>query len=173
MSDTQPTGANDDGQDENQQGAQSPLIVNGQYIKDLSFECPNSPSILADLQSGKQPELNVNVNVTTAPLTGPQTPAGMHEVVLELNAEMKLDGKVAYLAELKYAGVFTINVPEEHVKPFSLVECPRILLPYARQILSSTTQSGGFMPLMLQPIDFMDMYQRGLAAQQQGDAAPN
>ena len=145
---------------------QSPLIVNGQYLKDLSFEAPNSPDILSDMHN-HQPEINVNVNVTTAKIEG--TPANnLHEVVLELHAELKLNGKVGFIAELKYGGVFTVNVPEEHVRPFTLIECPRILFPFAREILANATQNGGFMPLMLQPIDFAAMYQAGLQQQEAG-----
>lgn len=135
-----------------------PLTVNGQYIKDLSFEAPNTPGVLADLQS-QQPDINVNVNVSASKLKAEGVTANMHEVVLELSAELKLGDKVGFIAELKYAGVFSLNVPEEHEKAFLLIECPRMLFPFARQILSSATQHGGFMPLMLQPIDFAALYQ--------------
>lgn len=137
---------------------QAPLIINGQYIKDLSFESPNSPMILTELQN-KQPSINVNFNVSTANLQSDGKPANAHEVVLEIQAEMKLDNKVGFLVELKYAGVFTVNVPAEHLNAVLLIECPRILFPFARQVLSDVTQGGGFMPLMLQPIDFGAMYQ--------------
>lgn len=141
-----------------QQQQQPPLTINGQYVKDLSFESPNSPGIMAELQN-HQPDININVNVATSKLDGADAPDNMHEVVLDLQAEMKLDDRTGFLVELKYAGVFTLNVPEEHRAAFLLIECPRILFPFARQILSDATQSGGFMPLMLQPIDFAAMYQ--------------
>jgi len=139
---------------------QAPLIINGQYIKDLSFESPNSPGILTELQN-HQPEVNVNVNISTSKIEGEGTPPNIYEIILELTSEMKSNGKIGYLVELKYAGVFTINVPDEHLKPVMLIECPRILFPFARQIVSDTTQNGGFMPLMLQPIDFAALYQSG------------
>lgn len=164
MSDTQDNGAGGNGTSE--QAEQAGLVVNGQYLKDLSFESPNSPGILADLQKGVQPDVNINVNVSTAKLEGPETPGNMHEVVLELNAELKVGDQVGFICELKYGGVFTISVPEEHVKAFSLIECPRILFPFARQIMAEATQNGGFMPLMLQPIDFAAMYQKGYLEQQ-------
>lgn len=153
MSDTPGNGAGNPQQ-------QAPLIINGQYIKDLSFESPNSPGILTELQN-HQPDINVNVNVTTTKIEGKDTPPNIYEIILELTSEMKVDGKVGFLVELKYAGVFTLNVAEEHLKPVMLIECPRILFPFARQVLSDVTQGGGFMPLMLQPIDFAALYQSG------------
>lgn len=164
MSDTQDNGAGGNGTSE--QAAQAGLVVNGQYLKDLSFESPNSPGILADLQKGVKPDVNINVNVSTAKLEGPETPDNMHEVVLELHAELKVGEQVGFIVELKYGGVFTITAPEEHVKAFSLIECPRVLFPFARQIMAEATQNGGFMPLMLQPIDFAAMYQKGYLEQE-------
>lgn len=140
------------------QPQQVPLIVNGQYIKDLSFESPNSPGILTELQ-GQQPAISINFNVSTARIENAGAPSNLHEVVLELTAEMKVKEKVGFLVELKYAGVFTVNVPDEHLNAVLLIECPRLLFPYARQVLSELTQGGGFMPLILQPIDFSAMYQ--------------
>lgn len=144
-----------------------PLTINGQYVKDLSFEAPNTPGILSDLQS-QQPDINVNVNVASAKLTAEGVTANMYEVAVDLRAELKLGDKVGFIAELKYAGVFTLNVPEEHETAFLLIECPRMLFPFARQILSDVTQNGGFMPLMLQPVDFAALYQ-ARAQQEAGD----
>ena len=165
MSDTQDKSPKEQAPEEK---AEAPaLVVNGQYIKDFSFESPNAPGILSDMQ-GHQPDINVNVNVSASKINV-SVPGNLHEVVLEIQAELKLDGKVGFIAELKYAGVFTLNVPAEHEKPVTLIECPRILFPFARQILSEATQSGGFMPLMLQPIDFASMYQAGLGNLQAGE----
>lgn len=148
---------------------QAPLAVNGQYIKDLSFESPNAPGILAELQN-QQPDVNVNVDVQAAKLEG-QPANNMYEVVLDVRAELKLGEKTGFIVELKYAGVFTINVPDEHLGAMLLIECPRILFPFARNILSEATRDGGFVPLLLQPIDFAAMYQANLAQQvKQADA---
>ena len=155
MIDTPGNGAD---KDAHKQPPQPPLMVNGQYVKDLSFESPNSPGILSELQK-HQPNITINVNIINALIEGPGVPANLYEVVLELHAELKLDDKVGFIVELKYAGVFTLNVPKEHLTAFLQVECPRILFPFARQILADSTQAGGFMPLMLQPIDFAAMYQ--------------
>lgn len=151
MSDTQ---VGDEGQQQ-----VPPVIINGQYIKDLSFESPNVPDIFGEMQ-GKQPDINITVDVKIRPVSS-QNDAAMHEVVLQLHAAMKIGEKVGFIVELQYAGIFTLNVAEEHTKPVLLIECPRILFPYARQILSDATQQGGFMPLYLQPIDFAAMYQAG------------
>jgi len=161
MNDT-PENAGGNGGDTAQQAA---LAVNGQYIKDLSFESPNSPSILAELQN-KQPDVNVNVDVQAGKMEG-QTAQNMYEVVLDMRAELKLNDKVGFIVELKYAGVFTINIPEEHIGAMLLIECPRMLFPFARNIFADVTRDGGFVPLMLQPIDFAAMYQANLSRQVQ------
>jgi len=144
---------------------QTALAVNGQYIKDLSFESPNSPGILAELQN-QQPDVNVNVDVQAGKLEG-NAAENMYEAILDIRAELKLGEKVGFIVELKYAGVFTINVPEEHIGAMLLIECPRILFPFARNILADATRDGGFVPLLLQPIDFAAMYQANLARQVQ------
>ena len=161
MNDT-PENAGGNGGENAQQAA---LAINGQYIKDLSFESPNSPSILAELQN-QQPDVNVNVDVQAGKLEG-QAAENMYEVILDMRAELKLGEKVGFIVELKYGGVFTIHVPEEHIGAMLLIECPRILFPFARNILADTTRDGGFVPLLLQPIDFAAMYQANLARQVQ------
>jgi len=146
MSDTQAGGTGEQ--------QQPPITVNGQYIKDLSFESPNAPAIFAELQN-TQPDINVNIDVKAAAMDNP----GMHEVTLEMQAGMKVGDKTGFLVEVQYAGVFTLNLPEEHLHPVLMIECPRILFPFARQVVSDATQQGGFMPLYLQPIDFAALYQ--------------
>ena len=144
-----------------------PLTVNGQYIKDLSFESPNSPGILPTLQ-GVQPDVNVNVDVNASEVENEDNQK-MYEVVLDVKAELNVGDKVGFIVELQYAGVFTVNVPNEHVGAVLLIECPRMLFPYARNILSEVTRDGGFAPLHLQPIDFAGMYQANM--QRQAEAA--
>jgi preprotein translocase subunit SecB len=144
---------------------QPPLTINSQYIKDLSFEVPGAPQIFGQIQN-QTPDISINVNVQAGPLGG-----NAYEVVLHARAECKAAGVTAFIAELAYGGVFTINVPQEHLRPVLLIECPRILFPFARHILANTTREGGFLPLMLGPIDFVSMYQRH-AAQQQAQPQP-
>jgi len=151
--------------DEAPQAPQAPLIVNGQYVKDLSFESPNAPGILGDLQ-GKQPDVTVNVDVRAGKIEG-QGVDNLFEVVLDVKSELKLEGTVGFIAELQYAGIFTLNVPEEHISALLLIECPRLLFPFARNILADVTRDGGFVPMFLQPLDFAAMYQANLENQAQ------
>jgi preprotein translocase subunit SecB len=140
---------------------QPPLSISSQYIKDLSFEVPGAPQIFSQIQN-QTPDITINVNVQAAPLGG-----NAYEVVLHARAECKAAGATAFIAELAYGGVFNLNVPQEHLRPVLLIECPRILFPFARHILANTTREGGFLPLMLGPIDFVSMYQRHAAQQSQ------
>lgn len=140
--------------------AQAPALnVLVQYVKDLSFENPNAPNSLAPQQTG--PQIDINVNVGAQPLSATE-----FEVELKLTAKAKLEENVMFNVELVYAGLFRIqNVPEEHLHPFVLIECPRILFPFARHILADATRNGGFPPLMLDPIDFVALYQQNAAQQ--------
>ncbi len=142
--------------------AEQPIIINAQYIKDLSFEAPGAPMIFGKLQE-EAPDMSVNVNVAANPMQG-----NTFETVLEINAECKIKDEVAFILELEYAGVFTVNVPEEHLQPVLLVECPRLLFPFARNILADVSRDGGFPPLMLGPLDFASMFQARL---QEAEAA--
>lgn len=131
-----------------------PLGINAQYVKDLSFEVPGAPNIFAQLQQ-RPPEIAIKVDVQARGLEG-----NVYEVVLDIRADCKTGESVAFILELSYAGVFTLNVAPEDVRPMLLIECPRMLFPFARQILASTTLSGGFLPLMLGPVDFAVLYNR-------------
>lgn len=136
------------------------MKILGQYLKDLSFENPNAPQSLNT--QGNQPEISISVNVNARTLT-----ATDFEVELHLEAKAEHDEKVVFAADLLYAGVFRLeNVPQEALHPVVLIECPRMLFPFARQILADATRNGGFPPLMLDPIDFAGMYQKRLAQSQ-------
>jgi preprotein translocase subunit SecB len=137
-----------------------PLVVNVQYIKDLSFEVPNAPEIYATLRS--QPQVAINLDVQARPLQDGQN---VYEVVLAVKAEAREpvqnggEGRPVFIAEMQYAGVFTLNgVPQESVEPLLLIECPRLLFPFARTVLSDVTREGGFPPVLLQPIDFVGLW---------------
>lgn len=141
-------------------GSQPSLRILGQYVKDLSFENPNAPGSLAPQQ--EQPDINISVNVNARNL-GPND----FEVELHLDAKASSSGKAIFAADLLYAGVFRLeNFPQNVLHAAVLVECPRLLFPFARQILAEATRNGGFPPLMLDPVDFASMYQRRLQAQQ-------
>ena len=135
---------------------QPALVVNAQYIKDLSFEAPTAPGIFSLLQK-QQPELTVNVNVNAQPMQDK-----VFEVELHIKTECKSGDTVAFILELVYGGLFNINVPEENLRPVLLIECPRLLFPFARNILADCSRDGGFPPLMLGPVDFVRMYQEQL-----------
>ncbi|BAE53348.1 protein-export chaperone SecB [Paramagnetospirillum magneticum] len=142
------------------------LQVNMQYIKDLSFEIPGAPHSFIEMQ-GKNPEIPIHVDVNVG-----NVGANAYEVVLHLKIEALLDGKALFILELAYAGVFTLNLPEEQIHPVLLIECPRLLFPFARNIVADMTRDGGLPPLLLQPLDFVELY-RARAAEmnaQQGQA---
>ena len=118
------------------------LAVAAQYIKDLSFENPNAPK---SLQQTTQPQINISVNVTANPITDTDV-----EVTLRLEGKAEAAGTVMFSIELEYAGMFRVqNVPTEQVQPIVLIECPRILFPFAREIVATSVRNGGFPPLML------------------------
>ena len=163
-----------------QQPPVPPLIVNIQDVKDMSFEVPNAPAIYTQLRA--QPQVNINLDVNARRLHDDQH---VYEVTLMIRAEARepvaagsgngqspVSGAVAdaggsagpgaptvFVAELAYAGVFTLNLPNESIEPVLLVECPRILFPFARNILAEVTRDGGFPPVLLQPIDFVALWQ--------------
>ncbi len=133
-------------------GPQSSSIqINAQYIKDLSFESPRAPMVL---QEQAQPAIEVSVDVKAHRLAEKS-----FEVVLSASADAKTDSGQVFLVELTYAGVFTLDgVNEQQVAPILLVECPRLLFPFARAIIADATRDGGFPPLMIQPVDFARLF---------------
>lgn len=142
-------------------GQQPSLKILGQYLKDFSFENPNAPQSLAPQQ--QQPDINIAVNVNARNIA-----PNDFEVELHLDAKASGGGKIIFAAELIYAGIFRLeNFPPNLLQAAALIECPKILFPFARQIMADATRNGGFPPLMLDPIDFLAMYQKRLRAQQQ------
>ena len=141
-------------------GQQPSLKILGQYLKDFSFENPNAPQSLAPQTD--QPDINISVNVNARNL-GPND----FEVELHLDAKATGGGKVIFASELMYAGIFRLeNFPQNVLHAAVLIECPRMLFPFARQIMADATRNGGFPPLMLDPIDFAAMYQKRMQAAQ-------
>ncbi|HVA12939.1 MAG TPA: protein-export chaperone SecB [Stellaceae bacterium] len=139
------------------------LAINAQYVKDLSFENPRAPHSLLQPPTGVAPDLQVGVDVKAQSL-GPD----VFEVIMTLKAETKLAGEIVFVAELAYGAVVSlINTPQEDIPPALMVETPRLLFPFVRNIISEVTRDGGYTPLLLSPIDFADIYRRRLAEQQQ------
>ncbi len=139
--------------------ADARLLIHNQYLKDLSFESPAGPARLADLQQG--PEIKVNISVDAHNLEGRR-----YETVLSIDVSAEVQDRTAFLIELQFAGIVTVGdkVEEEHVDPVLKVEAPRYLFPFARNILADVTRQGGFPPLLINPIDFAQMYLKERAA---------
>jgi preprotein translocase subunit SecB len=128
------------------------LSVLAQYTKDQSFENPNAPD---SLRSGlSAPEIQINIEIGRQMLEGDNV-----EVTLMLKAEAKRGDTIAFIAELEYAGLFAFaGVSAEEIQPLIMIECPRLLFPFSRQIMAEMTQNGGFPPIMLEPPDFAGMF---------------
>jgi preprotein translocase subunit SecB len=137
------------------------LIVNAQYVKDLSFENPRAPQSL--IQPSAQPSVDINVDVKAQNL-GPE----VFEVLLTINVTARIEEQPIFLVELAYGTVVTVrNAPQEALAPLILIETPRIVFPFARAIIANATRDGGFPPLMINPIDFAELLRR----QQEGAQA--
>jgi preprotein translocase subunit SecB len=131
-----------------------------QYVKDFSFENPNAPRSLAP--SEQQPTIGINIAVETAPLSETDV-----EVTLRLEGKAEAEGLLLFGFELLYSGVFRIlNVPPDSMQPTVMIECPRLLFPFAREIIATATRNGGFPPLLLEPVDFVALYRDRMAAAQ-------
>jgi len=147
-----------------QQG-QAQFRVAAQYTKDFSFENPNAPQSL--MQQQAQPTMNIQINVNPKQLSNTD-----FEVELKLDGKAESNGSVLFAFELNYAGLFHLQgIPPESVGPLLMIECPRLLFPFAREIIASAVLSGGFPPLPLDPIDFVSLYQQR-AAQAKQQATP-
>jgi preprotein translocase subunit SecB len=158
-SENQPSGVTPNG---NGKGQQPSLSVLAQYVKDLSFESPGAPGTLRGRET--PPSIAINVNVTANPMSERE-----FDVNLTLTAKASFEKDVLFNVELVYGGVFRIEgFPQEHMLPLLFIECPRLLFPFARQIIAEATRNGGFPPLMLDPIDFAQMFQQRLAEDQAG-----
>lgn len=130
------------------------ISVIAQYVKDLSFENPGAPATLRP--QGASPNISVSVGVQPRPVAD-------NDIEVELRLEARaVDGETTLFAiELVYAGVFRLsNITQETVNPIMLIECPRLLFPFARQIIADASRDGGFPPLLLDPIDFVSLYQQ-------------
>jgi len=137
-----------------------------QYIKDLSVESPSSPQAF---QWQTQPQLDVQFNITVDKFA-----EDLHEVVLKIEVAARSDQGVHFLIDLSYGGLYGLrNIPDEALPPFLLIEAPRLLFPFARQIIADASQNTGFPPLLLDPIDFGAAYMAQLEAQQGGEIGAN
>ena len=157
MADDLESGQDSDGASSAEAGqtAEPRLILNSHYIKDLSFENPNAPLVYGELQKG--PTIDVNIDVASS-----RVQENLFEVLLKLRVKATVEDKLAFLVELDLAGLATIGkqVGDEECERLLFTEVPRYLFPFARAILSNATRDGGFPPLLINPVDFGELYLR-------------
>ena len=133
-------------------------VIN-QYIRDLSFE--NVAAQKNTAQDAK-PEITVQVGIDAQKKTGDN-----YEVIQKIKIEAKAGGEAVFILEMDFAGLFEVsNVPNEQMHPFLLVECPRLVFPYLRRIVGDVTRDGGYPPLNLDNIDYLNLYRQELARRQ-------
>ena len=143
------------------------LNVLAQYTKDLSFENPNAPASLQ--QQNQQPAINIQINVSANNLAENE-----FEVTLHIDGKAEISSKVLFSFDLAYAGVFRMtNVPQDQLHPLVMIECPRLLFPFAREIVATAVRDGGFPPLMLDPVDFVSLYRQNMERQAAAQVRPS
>lgn len=154
MADQGPNGASD------QTNAIPRFAVLTQFTKDFSFENPNAPRSFGSQTTA--PKISLQVNVNARPMGGSD-----FEVALMLEGGAGEGADVLFKFELNYCGVFRVeNVPAEQVQPVVMIEGPRLLFPFARQIVAEAVRAGGYPPLYIDPIDFQSLYMQRVAAAQ-------
>ncbi len=125
------------------------------YVKDVSFETPNAPDIFNEKG---QPEIKMNLNQKVKKISD-----NVYEIVLSVTVTCKILEKTAYLVEVQQAGIFTLQNFEDNILHQVLgTYCPNVLFPYARQTVSDLVMNGGFQPLLLQPVNFDQLYAQQL-----------
>ena len=135
------------------------LNVLAQYVKDFSFENPNAPRSLQPSQN--QPAINIQINVNATPLADSD-----YEIDLKIEGKAEVGTSLLFAFDLSYGGVFRIqNIPQDSLHPVLMIECPRLLFPFAREIIATAVRNGGFPPLYIDPVDFVGMYRQKMAEQ--------
>ena len=157
MADQEPaSGGNGSGES----GNEPQVSILAQYIKDLSVENPSAPQVYS---WQVQPALDVQFNIAVNPAA-----EDVHEVTLKIDVSARSENGVHFVIDLSYAGLFGLrNLPQEALQPVLLIEAPRMIFPFARQIIAEAVSNTGFPPLLLDPIDFTAAY---MQASQQGQA---
>lgn len=141
------------------------ISIVGQYIRDLSFENPEAPKSIQSAMTA--PQFNVGINVGVK-----KQEDDIYAVELSINAKAEREKDVLFSVELIYGGLFRVsNVPEQQLPLFLMIECPRLIFPFARQIIATVTQSGGFPPMLMEPVDFAQIYRQNLQRMAQTQAA--
>ncbi len=142
----------------------TPLTVLNQYIKDFSFENPNPEKSFQE--TSESPEMSLNLDIQANTIQD-----NIYEITLHLKAEAKRPDYTLFIAELQYTGIFQLNnVPQESVHPLLMIECPRLLFPFARHLMATLTREGGFPTLSLEPVDFVELYRQQYLKAQPGQS---
>lgn len=146
--------------------AQGQFTIQKIYVKDISFETPNSPAIFGETKW--EPEVNVQLNSRASKMDN-----DMQEVVLSVTVTAKVGDKVAYLVEVQQAGVFvTKDFEQSQIQHLLGSFCPNILFPYVRETISDLVTRGGFPQMLLAPVNFDALYAQHMAKQKEGQAQP-
>ncbi|MDP2835197.1 MAG: protein-export chaperone SecB [Pseudomonadota bacterium] len=149
-----------------QQQAMPVFNIEKIYVKDLSVEVPNAPSIFLERD---QPQMDLQINTQSAPIE-----EGIYQCILSITISAKIKDKVAFMVELQQGGIFRIqNLPPEALEPALAIGCPNIIFPYAREAVSDAVLKAGFPPLMLQPVNFEVLYMQQQQQQAQAAGQPN
>lgn len=132
----------------------SNIKVISQYIKDLSFETPSSPEIF--MASAVKPNIELSIDIDAKKVAD-----DIFEIILKISANAKSPEKPVFLCEIAYAGLFNLqNIEPQMIEQILLIYCPNLLFPFIRRLIANTTSDGGFPPLMIDPIDFADLYSK-------------
>ena len=161
MADQEPaTGGNGSGEN----SSEPQVSILAQYIKDLSVENPSAPQVFSwQVQPALDVQFNIGINTAGE---------DVHEVILKIEVSAKSENGVHFVVDLSYAGLFGLRgLPDEALQPFLLIEAPRLIFPFARQVIAEAVSNTGFPPLLLDPIDFASAYMSQLQAQQGAPAA--
>ncbi len=140
---------------QNKNHPQMPAIVmNSQYVKDLSLEIPHAPQVFKRAAQ-ERPEVKIDVEVKTEKLED-----NLFNVSLNFQINGNFSNEPLFILELYYAGVAMVNVPAEHLEPVLMIEIPRLLFPFARSVITNNLVDAGLPPFMINPIDFVGLYQQ-------------
>jgi preprotein translocase subunit SecB len=166
MADQDPINPNNGSGPQGEPGGEPQIAQIAQYIKDMSVESPNAPAVF---QWQVQPQVDIGFNINVNNITDE-----VHEVILKVSVNAKSENGAHFLIDLSYAGLFGIrNIPDNAIGAFLLVEAPRLLFPFARQVIAESVQNTGFPPLLIEPIDFGAAYVQQLEATQGEQGAGN
>lgn len=148
------------GQQNAQQQEQRGITIHTQYVKDLSFENPNAPRIYVNMKESPSAQVSIDVQ-------GTRLQENTYEVVLSAEVKATLQDHTAFVIELKYGGLVTLSgeITEQQRETILLIEVPRYLFPFARNVISDATREGGFPPLLINPVDFTRLYRDQKARQ--------